>query len=202
MRRPAAAQDGAAAVTGMAWTMIDKGLPRLLGACALMAAALGGLPGCSDVRSEADRPERLGSSPTFQYPEGSIFGPGGLSLSLFGSGEEAGGPGEPGIGVNSFLWRASLDTLSFMPITSADPFGGVILTDWYSPNGSDEERFKVNVYILDRQLRADGLRVAVFRQVRDASGEWVDAEVDTETGTLLEDTILTRARELRLAAVG
>ncbi len=182
--------------------MIDQGLPRLLATLAVVTVALGLLPGCSGVRGDADMPEQRGNSPTFQYPEGSIFGPGGLSLSLFGSGEEEGGPGEPGIGVNSFLWRASLDTVSFMPITSADPFGGVILTDWYSPNGSDEERFKVNVYILDRQLRADGLRVAVFRQVREPGGGWVDAEVDVETGTLLEDTILTRARELRLAAVG
>jgi len=181
--------------------MIYTGLPRLLGTVALTAAVAGLLPGCSGVRGEADMPEQRGNTPTFQYPEGSIFGPGGLSLSLFGSGEEEGGPGEPGIGVNSFLWRASLDTVSFMPITSADPFGGVILTDWHSPSGSQDERFKVNVYILDRQLRADGLRVAVFRQVRD-NDTWVDAPVDGETGTLLEDTILTRARELRLAALG
>jgi hypothetical protein len=185
----------------MAGSMIENGLPRLLGTLVLAAAAAGLLPGCSGVRSEADMPEQLGSSPTFQYPEGSIFGPGGLSLTLFGDGEEEAGPGEPGIGVNSFLWRASLDTVSFMPITSADPFGGVILTDWHSPSGSQDERFKVNVYILDRQLRADGLRVAVFRQVRE-DGTWVDAPVDDETGTLLEDTILTRARELRLAALG
>ncbi|NBC34651.1 MAG: DUF3576 domain-containing protein [Alphaproteobacteria bacterium] len=159
----------------------------------LMAAACGG--------GEPDYPPVVNpSSPTFQQPEGSVFGPDGLNLSLFGSGDrEGGGPGEPGIAVNSFLWRASLDTVSFMPINSADPFGGVILTDWYSPPQTPEERFKLNVYILDRQLRADGIRVAVFRQVR-RGGEWTDAEVAEATGRELEDTILTRARQLRVGA--
>ncbi len=102
-----------------------------------------------------------------------------------------------GIGVNSFLWRASLDTVAFMPVASADPFGGVILTDWYTPPAAADERFKLNIFILDRQLRADGVRVAVFRQVRRGS-EWVDAEPGTRTANTLEETILTRARELRV----
>ena len=128
--------------------------------------------------------------------DGSIFGPGGVS-NLFGGQEgEAGGTG--GIGVNSFLWRASLDTLSFMPLTSADPFGGVIITDWYSPPETPGERFKMTVYILDRQLRADGLKVAVFRQLRPGSGDWSDAAVAPETATELENAILTRARQLRI----
>ncbi|HKK22260.1 MAG TPA: DUF3576 domain-containing protein [Pseudohaliea sp.] len=159
----------------------------------LLAAACGG--------GEPDYPPVVNpSSPTFRQPDGSVFGPGGLNLSLFGGDEQGGGgPGEPGIAVNSFLWRASLDTVSFMPIASADPFGGVILTDWYSPAQTPDERFKLNVYILDRQLRADGIRVAVFRQER-RGGEWVDAEVAEATGRELEDTILTRARQLRVAA--
>ncbi len=127
---------------------------------------------------------------------GSIFGGGGgiSLLDLGGSDEEEGGR----IGVNSFLWRASLDTLSFMPIASADPFGGVILTDWYSPPETPQERFKVNLYILGRQLRSDGLRVSVFRQQRDDAG-WSDAPTIDNTATQLEDTILTRARQLRIA---
>ena len=76
----------------------------------------------------------------------------------------SGGGGNAGIGVNTFLWRASLDTVSFMPLSSADPFGGVIITDWYSPPEVPSERFKMTVYILDRQLRADGIKVSVFRQ--------------------------------------
>ena len=84
-----------------------------------------------------------------------------------------------------------------MPVNSADPFGGVILTDWHSPNEAPSERFKLNVYILDRTLRADGVRVAVFRQVQDRSGNWRDAGVPNETGTKIEDAILIRARQLR-----
>lgn len=110
--------------------------------------------------------------------------------------------GDGGIGVNSYLWRASLDTVSFMPLASADPFGGVIITDWYSPPESINERFKINVYILGRDLRADGVRAAVFRQLRDPqSGAWVDASVEAQTPTDLENAILTRARQLRIASL-
>ena len=109
------------------------------------------------------------------------------------------GSGKITLGVNSFLWHASLDTLSFMPLASADPFGGVIITDWYSAPDDTNERLKVTVYILDRNLRADGIKIAVFRQTR-ASGIWTDAAVNPDTATKLEDAILTRARELRLAS--
>jgi len=100
------------------------------------------------------------------------------------------------IGVNSFLWRASLDTISFMPVASADPFGGVIITDWHSQPDVPAERFKLNVYILGRGLRADGIRVAVFRQIQ-SSGGWKDSAVPEVTATRIEDAILTRARQLR-----
>jgi hypothetical protein len=112
------------------------------------------------------------------------------------------GSGTRTLGVNSYLWHATLDTLSFIPLASADPFGGVVITDWYSAPQVPNERMKVTVYILDRNLRADGLKVAVFRQTRDPSGAWADAQVATDTATKLEDAILTRARELRLASGG
>jgi hypothetical protein len=105
------------------------------------------------------------------------------------------------LGVNSYLWHATLDTLSFIPLSSADPFGGVVITDWYSAPEAPNERMKVTVYILDRNLRADGLKVAVFRQTKGADG-WADAQVAADTSTKLEDAILTRARELRLASGG
>lgn len=105
------------------------------------------------------------------------------------------------LGVNSYLWHASLDTLSFLPLQSADPFGGVIITDWYSAPQAPNERMRVTVYILDRRLRADGLKVVVFRQTKAAAG-WADAQVNADTSTKLEDAILTRARELRLASGG
>jgi hypothetical protein len=105
------------------------------------------------------------------------------------------------LGVNSYLWHATLDTLSFIPLSSADPFGGVVITDWYSAPEAPNERMKVTVYILDRNLRADGLKVAVFRQTKSNEG-WVDAQVAADTAIKLEDAILTRARELRLASEG
>ncbi len=123
-----------------------------------------------------------------------VFGPGGIDF-LGGKKREEDSGG--GIGVNSFLWRASLDTLAFMPITSADALGGVILTDWYSFADSPAERFKLNVYILGRALRADGVRVSSFRQTRDQAGTWRDAGVPKETAAKIEDAILTRARQLR-----
>jgi hypothetical protein len=102
------------------------------------------------------------------------------------------------LGVNSYLWHATLDTLSFMPLQSEDPFGGVIITDWYSSPQTPAERVKVTVYILDRRLRADGLKIAVFRQTKSNEG-WVDVAVNPDTSVKLTDAILTRARELRLA---
>jgi len=125
-----------------------------------------------------------------------IFGEGGIG-NLFGGSKESDERSGGALGVNSFLWRASLDTISFMPVNSADPFGGVIITDWHTPVESPSERFKLNVYILGRTLRADGIRVAVFRQVQDRAGQWKDAAVPDETGIKIEDAILIRARQLR-----
>lgn len=123
-----------------------------------------------------------------------VFGEGGLGNILGNSqGNDSGGA----LGVNSFLWRASLETISFMPINTADAFGGVILTDWFSPPESPGERFKLNVYILGRTLRADGVKVSVFRQVRNTQGEWTDTEVPDKTAPKVEDSILTKARILR-----
>jgi hypothetical protein len=103
------------------------------------------------------------------------------------------------IGVNAYLWRATLDTLAFMPLQSADPYGGVVITDWYVNPEKPDERFKVTVYILDTRLRADGLNVTTFKQVKDASGAWVDSAVAGQTDIDLENSILTRARQLRLS---
>jgi hypothetical protein len=105
------------------------------------------------------------------------------------------------IGVNSYLWRASLETLSFMPLTQADSSGGVIVTDWYSNPKNPNERVKVSVSILDRDLRADALRVAASREVM-VNGAWVAAPVQAATVQKLEDVILTKARDLRRSDIG
>lgn len=106
----------------------------------------------------------------------------------------------PRMGVNELLWRASLETLSFMPLAEVDPFGGVIVTDWYANPQVPNERFKANVYILDTNLRADALKVSIFKQERSANG-WNDASVDADTARSIENSILTRARQLYIATV-
>lgn len=100
------------------------------------------------------------------------------------------------IGVNAYLWRASLETLSFMPLLQTDSNGGVIVTDWYANPKNPGERVKVTVSILDQDLRADALRVAASRQISQ-NGQWVDAPVQAATVEKLEDVILTKARDLR-----
>jgi Domain of unknown function (DUF3576) len=104
------------------------------------------------------------------------------------------------IGVNSYLWRAALETLSFAPMAQVDSNGGVLVTDWYSNPGSPNERVKVTATILDRDLRADALRVAASRQVLQ-NGQWIDAPVAAATVQKLEEIILTRARDLRRNAI-
>ncbi len=126
---------------------------------------------------------------------GKLTGPGGL-FELGGDKESSSGGT---IGVNSYLWRATLDTISFMPLTSADPFGGTIITDWYEDPKTPGERFKVNALILDKTLRADGVRIQLFKQ-KLVKGAWRDQSVDDKLARALEDTILTRARELKVAA--
>ena len=105
------------------------------------------------------------------------------------------------IGVNSYLWRAAVDTVSFAPLLQADSNGGVIVTDWYTNPNSPNERVKLTVSILDQDLRADALRVAASREVN-RDGVWVNAPVSAATVQKLEDIILTRARDLRRTAVG
>lgn len=169
----------------------------------VLAAVAAGLSACANsgiddkTAREGRKPDRDPSPFSRQQTYGeSLFGPGGL----FGA--RAKGDGESGIAVNSFLWRATLDTLSFMPLASADPFGGVIITDWYSPPESPNERVKISVLILDRDLRADGLRATVFRQQNAGGRGWVDVAVDPKTGLDVENAILTRARQLRIAQGG
>lgn len=154
---------------------------------ALFATALR-LQGCSGDGAAEPEPRQV---------EANTGGNGGLIDGLLDGINGSGQRGE-NITVNSYLWRASLDTISFLPLTTADPFGGVIISDWYSPPETPDERFKVTVYILDRELRADGLRVAVFRQTRTENESWVAAKVDDRTGRDIENAILKRARQMRI----
>jgi hypothetical protein len=169
--------------------MSQAGRTLLKGAIFMVAALA--LASCSMFRGE-DRAEG-------QSRADDNAGRGG-GVGIFGGGGGSSRGGEDGIGVNSYLWRASLDTLNFMPLASADPFGGVIITDWYSAPTTPNERFKATVYILDTRLRADALNVSIFRQTS-TNGQWADATVDPDTEIQIENSILARARELRLSNV-
>jgi len=167
----------------------------VLSALALSAAALSA---CGESKAVFPTRDKGSSAPRMSNePRETVFGPEGM----FGDKKKGGQGDAVGIGVNSFLWRASLDTIAFMPIATADPFGGTIITDWYTLPESPTERFKVNVFILDRALRADGVKVSVFKQARDASGAWVDSPTATQTETDIENAILTKARQLRLSNI-
>ncbi|MEZ5958490.1 MAG: DUF3576 domain-containing protein [Hyphomonadaceae bacterium] len=169
--------------------MMQAGRTLMKGAIFMVAAVA--LAGCSMFRPDDE-------APTSRADDN--VGRGG-GVSIFGGGDGGSRRGaEAGIGVNSYLWRASLDTLNFMPLQSADPFGGVIITDWYSAPTTPNERFKATVYILDTRLRADALNVSIFRQTNNG-GQWADASVDPDTEIQIENAILQRARELRLSNV-
>ena len=161
--------------------------------CASFALMLA-LGACAKTRAVAD--DEYNDYRTKGPERGRLGGGDGLVLGI--GGKSGGGTSDEGaaLGVNAYLWRAALDTLSFMPLASADPFGGVIITDWYSPPASQGERFKATAYILGRQLRADGIRVTIFRQTNQA-GRWADAPASAATGSEIEDKVLARARELR-----
>ncbi len=164
-----------------------------LSACADGSDSLEKRSGPSNDRTSRDVREGLGGR---NREEGSLFGPGGLFGSKSTKKDDTG----TGVAVNAYLWRASLDTINFIPLVSADPFGGVIITDWYTPSETPNERMKVQITILDRDLRADGVRVSVFKQqTSPRGGNWVDAPVDPRTNIDIENAILTRARQLRIA---
>ena len=142
-----------------------------------------------------------------QFAGTAVLGAASLALAACGGGDDQrlrtdlAAAQVTSIGVNSYLWRASLETLSFMPLTQADSSGGVLVTDWYADPANPNERVKVSVAILDQDLRADALRVAASRQVLQ-NGTWVEAPVQAATVQRLEDIILTKARDLRRSAIG
>ena len=122
---------------------------------------------------------------------------------VFGNifGDSKNNNGGPGIAVNAYLWRASLDTLSFMPLLSADPFGGVIITDWYSTSEKPKEKFKIVAYILDKSLRVDAIKIAVFKKVKNENGEWIDHKSNKILKNKVEDAILTKARKIKIQSL-
>ncbi|HWU49625.1 MAG TPA: DUF3576 domain-containing protein [Asticcacaulis sp.] len=162
-----------------------------LGVCLSFSAcaSLGGKPGGPSAPASANTTDPEQDQ---KIPLSHLFG-GGHS-------KKSDNDAQAGIGVNAYLWRASLDTISFMPLASADPWGGTIITDWYANPQKPDERFKVTVYILDSRLRADALSVSVYKQVQQ-NGQWTNADVSQQTQIDMENAILSKARELRLSDV-
>ena len=162
----------------------------------IIALSLFTLTACNGLR---------GGNPDESYPKsreqmederiGKITGEDGFVVV---GGKKKSGASE-GINVNGYLWRATLDTVYFMPLLSADPFGGTVLTDWYRASTSTKERYKLNILITGTELRSDAIKVAAFKQ-KLSGNNWVDVNTDTKIAQEIEDKILLRARELKYAA--
>ena len=144
-----------------------------------------------DMMRERERRERVGNADEETFV-GQLF----RNVTGFGDKKESTGGG--GIGVNTLLWRATLDTLSFMPLVSADPFGGVIITDWYADSEISKEKFKIVAYIIGTELRVDGIKVSVFKKIKDKNGDWVDKKSSALLQNKIEDAILTKARKYKI----
>lgn len=160
------------------------------------------LTACEGVKVEEKYPsshKREGLEGGIYEESESIFGKGGIFSTKRNKGESTDKGGN--IGVNTYLWRAALDTISFMPLASADPFGGTILTEYFEDPDTSGERFKLTVLILDRELKADGVRVRVFKQVKKGK-DWKDAKASESMARDLENAILTRARQMRAKKLG
>ncbi len=160
--------------------------------------------GCSYLPSGGERADTRDEKEKRLAESGTIFDEGGIfEGAAFNVGSQRIGPGQGGgsIGVNSYLWFASLETIDFLPISQVDPFGGVILSDWHSPTKTPDERVKLNIFINGKALRSDAIRVAMFREVRQ-NGDWISTENDPSTVRKIENAILKRARELRLQTIG
>ena len=160
-----------------------------------MAVALAGCSGSGNTSTTRSEPRSRSAADGRADYEARR---GGISLNnLFG-----GGRGSPGMPVNALLWRASLDTLSVIPLASVDTFGGTIITEWYANPDDPNRRIKVSVFVLDQELRSDGVKAEVYVQDRaGGSSEWTDTGRDPALATRLEELILTRAREIRSSGI-
>ena len=144
-----------------------------------------GLAACSNPTSTAEK-----------GPGSIITGKAEQGVSLGDLAGLSGKSNSLGLPINALLWRASLDIMSTIPLDDVDTFGGTIVTEWYQLNKTSDERIKMTAFVLDRELRADGIRVVVYVQKR-IGNSWQDSGTDNEMGKQIEELILTRAREIR-----
>lgn len=102
-----------------------------------------------------------------------------------------------GPSVNPILWQAARDTLGFVESASEDPQTGEYVTKWYSPQDKKDERFKIYVFVLARELRSDSIAVNIIREQRSPDGKWVLASLNKSLDGALQLAILRKATELR-----
>lgn len=179
-----------------------------LARCAAILVIAGLAAGCGSNQRAKEDTAGPKPGPKREYDpsrDTSVFGEGGVSVATLNAGRAGGILGEDEKGrlpVNKYLWQGALDTLSFLPLASTDPFTGVIATDWGATPEAPDERFKVTAFVVSPVLSAASLKVAVYREARNAEGVWLPAQVSPDTARRLEDAILTRARQIRIAELG
>ena len=147
------------------------------------------LSGCSGLDMNSPEPEKKPVSVLTGKQQGTP-----LDELLNDKGQSGGMP------VNALLWRAALDVTSIVPLDDVDTFGGSIVTEWYVPDDEPYRRLKLAVFVVGLELRSDAIQVRAYVQTRDGDG-WTNTGRDSALARKLEDLILTRARELRAAAV-
>ena len=128
---------------------------------------------------------------------GGLLGPKGLAIGGMG-GEENKKVASIGMPINPYLWRASLESVSFIPLSSADPFGGIIITEWYNDKKNFNERCKINIFVKGVELKTTNLKASIFCQ-ESISGNWIDKEIDKDKSIAFENAILEKAIKFRLA---
>lgn len=175
-------------------------ISRVVAATILVGVSLVSLAACSSFKNIETKPAEVNPTDMPKGP-GLLSGESGNILDAFKSKTGEAGAVGGNIGVNIYLWRAALESISFMPITQADSNGGVIVTDWYTAAEAPNERVRANILILGKSLRADGLKVSLFKQSKDTGGTWQDVPVAPATIRALEDAILTKARVLKVQSL-
>ena len=128
---------------------------------------------------------------------GGLLGKKGLSLGDINKSEKT-TTAAIGFPINPYLWKGSLETVDFMPIASADPFAGIIITDWYTSQSSPNERCKINIFIKGHEMKTDNLKVNSFCQSL-SNGQWVDIKNNIDNDAKLENAILNKAKKIRLS---
>ena len=132
---------------------------------------------------------------------GGLFGKKGLSIEEIGKDktEQQTTVTSVGFPINPYLWRGSLDTISFMPLVSADPMAGIIITDWYTDQNNIKERCKLNIFIRGVELKTDNLKVNSFCQILNDNNNWIDKKISSENNIKIENAILNKSKKIRLS---